>query len=136
VRGQLANHDAAGWCGLAALFRQKSAAAGIIFPHVLFIVPLTPVAVICTLQVHLYDGELEAARWCALEEASLDGSRLLAYLPGSILVNKEPLGTAFPSDIGPNRVTRSVLTAVYDLLQVGSCWCDVSGCEQLSLQPF
>lgn len=70
------------------------------------------------LQVRLYDGELEAARWCALEEASLDGSRLLAYLPGSILVNKEPLGTAFQSDVCPNRVTRSVLTAVYDLLQV------------------
>lgn len=74
-----------------------------------------------SLQVHLYDGELEAARYCALEEASLDGSRLLAYLPGSILVNKEPLGTAFQSDICPNRITRSVLTAVYDLLQV-NCW--------------
>lgn len=70
------------------------------------------------MQARLYDGELEAARWCALEEASLDGSRLLAYLPGSILVNKEPLGTAFQCDICPNRITRSVLTAVYDLLQV------------------
>lgn len=75
-------------------------------------------AMACVLQVHLYDGELDAARYCALEEASLDGSRLLAYLPGSILVNKEPLGTAFQPDICPNRITRSVLTAVYDLLQV------------------
>jgi hypothetical protein len=68
--------------------------------------------------VHLYDGELQAARFCALEEASLDGSRLLAYLPGSILVNKEPPGTAFQPDVCPNRITRSVLTAVYALLQV------------------
>jgi hypothetical protein len=44
------------------------------------------------LQVRLYDGELEAARWCALEEASLSGSRLLAYLPGSILVNRSHWG--------------------------------------------
>lgn len=92
-----------------------------IFSYVVLLVPLTLGALTCALQVHLYDGELEAARWCALEEASLDGSRLLAYLPGSILVNKEPLGTAYQSDICPNRVTRSVLTAVYDLLQVGCC---------------
>lgn len=70
-------------------------------------------------QGRLYDAELEAARWCALEEASLDGSRLLAYLPGSILVNKEPLGTGYQPDVCPNRITRSVLTAVYELLQVG-----------------
>lgn len=97
--------------------------------------PRAGVFVLCVLQVHLYDGELEAARWCALEEASLDGSRLLAYLPGSILVNKEPLGTAFQLDVCPNRVTRSVLTAVYDLLQVRCCWCIAWGCEQLSLWP-
>lgn len=83
-------------------------------------VHLCSVLASCLLQVRLYDGELESARWCALEEASLDGSRLLAYLPGSILVNREPLGSSFQPDICPNRITRSVLTAVYDLLQVGS----------------
>lgn len=54
----------------------------------------------------LYDGELESVKACALEEASLDGSRLLAYLPGAILVNREPLGAAYLPDTGPNRITR------------------------------
>lgn len=54
----------------------------------------------------------------AVEESSLDGSRLLAYLPGAILVNKEPLdGSPWP-DVSPNRVTRAVLAAVYGVLQV------------------
>jgi hypothetical protein len=57
-------------------------------------------------------------RCCALEEASLDGSRLLAYLPGCILVNREPLGSGLLPDTSPNRITRSVLAAVYALLQV------------------
>jgi hypothetical protein len=58
-------------------------------------------------------------RCAALEEASLDGSRLLAYLPGCILVNREPAGSGLLPDTSPNRITRSVLAAVYALLQVG-----------------
>ena len=53
------------------------------------------------------------------EESSSEGSRLLAYLPGAILVNKEPLeGSPWP-DLSPNRITRAVLSAAYGLLQVG-----------------
>jgi hypothetical protein len=83
------------------------------------IAPSTHLSSSLLLQCRLYDGELEAVRCCALEEASLDGSRLLAYLPGCILVNREPLGSGLLPDTSPNRITRSVLAAVYALLQVG-----------------
>lgn len=75
-----------------------------------------------SLQARLYDGELEAVRCCAAEEASLHGSRLLAYLPGCILVNREPLGAGLLPDTSPNRITRAVLAAVYALLQVRRVW--------------
>jgi hypothetical protein len=70
------------------------------------------------LQVRHYDAELETCKQVGHEESSSEGSRLLAYLPGAILVNKEPLeGSPWP-DLSPNRITRAVLSAAYGLLQV------------------
>eukprot|EP00775_Hariotina_reticulata_P003294 gene3294-3570_t len=43
--------------------------------------------------------------------------RLLAYLPGSILLEREPLGTGCFPDTSPNRITQNVLAAVYTLIQ-------------------
>lgn len=56
-------------------------------------------------------------RQVASEDASLEGSKVLAYLPGAILVNKEPLDLGPYADVAPNRATRAVLGAVYCTLQ-------------------
>ncbi|WIA09915.1 hypothetical protein OEZ85_010129 [Tetradesmus obliquus] len=85
--------------------------------ELLHVAPPPPPKATTQPQARLYDGELEAVRCCAAEEASLHGSRLLAYLPGCILVNREPLGAGLLPDTSPNRITRAVLAAVYALLQ-------------------
>jgi len=81
--------------------------------------------------VKSYQPDLEAARALALEEGDTSGtSRLLAYLPGAVLLNKEPADTAPWADASPNRVTRAVLGAVYSQLQemVGVLgWVSVAG---------
>lgn len=70
------------------------------------------------LQVRSYQADLEAARALALEEGDTSGvSRLLAYLPGAVLLNKEPADAGPWPDASPNRVTRAVLGAVYLQLQ-------------------
>jgi hypothetical protein len=69
-------------------------------------------------QVRSYQADLEAARALALEEGDTGGSsRLLAYLPGAVLLNKEPPNAGPWPDASPNRVTRAVLSAVYSQLQ-------------------
>lgn len=49
----------------------------------------------------------------------MDGSRVLLYLPGAVMVGREPLDLGHWPDMGPGRVTRAVLGAAYALLQVG-----------------
>lgn len=66
----------------------------------------------------MYQPDLEAARALALEEGDASGSsRLLAYLPGAVLLNRQPLEAGPWPDASPNRVTRAVLGAVYSQLQ-------------------
>ena len=67
-----------------------------------------------------YDADLEAARALALEDGAAGAAgapRLLAFLPGAVLLNREPPGSGPWPDASPNRVTRAVLGAVYAQLQ-------------------
>lgn len=50
-------------------------------------------------------------------QVGVDGSRHLLYLPGAVMVNREPLDLGPWADTGPYRVTRAVLAAAYALLQ-------------------
>eukprot|EP00798_Chlamydomonas_sp_ICE-L_P020814 gene20814-27649_t len=51
------------------------------------------------------------------ELVSLDGSKVLMYLPGAVMVNREPLDIGPWSDLGPYRLTRAVLSSAYGMLQ-------------------
>lgn len=53
-----------------------------------------------------------------IKQASADGSRMLLYLPGAVMVNREPLDLGAWPDLGPYRTTRAVLSAAYGVLQV------------------
>lgn len=52
-----------------------------------------------------------------------DGSRSLLYLPAAVMLPREPLDLGTCPDLGPYRITRAVLAAVYGLLQasIDSC---------------
>ena len=43
---------------------------------------------------------------------------MLMYLPGAVMVNREPLDLGPWPDMGPYRCTRAVLSAAYGMLQV------------------
>lgn len=68
-------------------------------------------------QVLGYDPEVEMARKCAAEEALLEGDRVLAYLPGAVLLHRDPIERgAFP-EVAPSRMTKAVLGCVYSVMQ-------------------
>lgn len=87
----------------------------------------------CSLPPHLldqvpqYDPELEQSRKCMSEELTLDGNRILAYLPGAVLLHREPPSSGPSAEVGPGRVTKAVLHSVYEIIQDivrGTSWDD------------
>lgn len=66
-----------------------------------------------------YDAEVAGVRQVAKEAESLEGNRLLAYLHGAVLVRPEPPEAGPWPDTTPERLPKTVLSAVYCLLQVG-----------------
>lgn len=72
--------------------------------------------------------------YCTAPQVSAQGSRTLSNLPGSVLVNLEPLDLSAWSDVGPHRTTRAVLAAVYGIVQVRAA--DAVPCPAASVRPM